>query len=140
MMDDYKHPFIVNRKSWHYILNMSMKDSFMCSDNWEQNHRDFCSYWRKTVFNIIVATMITVAAFAFLGAIAYLAFLAPSVIMTAFFTTVFLFVVVLCLAWSIVKARSFYKNKLTERRTCVSLLMQKYRTRKDKICPMVDYD
>lgn len=124
-------PFKINRNSWHYKLNENfMQNSHMYY--WELDHNNFCSYWRSTVICLIVA------AFCLLVVLTLLILIGAAVYMNPIgsLTIVGTFVGVIAAAVGIVS----YSEHRTKKEPSQSLIAQKYRAHKEKICPMVEYE
>lgn len=55
--------FNINRNSWHYRLNKSFLNEhgycqYSMQRNWEPKVNNFCTYWRVTMFRLLVATIL----------------------------------------------------------------------------------
>lgn len=123
-------PFVINRKSWHYKMNMNMHDR--STFGWELDHSDFCSYWRKTILNILQILFVLTFVCAIFAVIVIGFWQAPveSSIMVGAIIGVFASVI------GVVALFSYLSNKPKSE----SLIAQKYRAHKSKICPMVEFD
>lgn len=131
-------PFVINRNTWHYKLN---KHFFQEHSNsmeywWEPRHNNFCAYWRATIFRIIAAFLLTAAVLMILyitgGAIYYHPI--DTLIIVGSIIGFFAFLVLSILISEELKSRKSKREPKPE-----SLLVQRYRAHKSKICPMVEY-
>jgi hypothetical protein len=130
-------PFTINRNSWHYKLNIK----FLNDDNfsprriagWEDRHSNFCSYWRATMFRLFFAFLFALVALLFvigLGNIIYnnpVQFFSTIGFIILFLGSVVIFVLIL-------EAKNNIGKKYKD-----SLFVQKYKSHKSKICPMVEF-
>jgi hypothetical protein len=131
-------PFVINRNTWHYKLN---KNFFNVHEHrmdwaWEPRHNNFCSYWRATVFRVIAACFIIAfiaGALYFIGAVIYYYPIDTFIILS----TAIGFFAFLILAIFISEKLQSVRSKREPKPE--SLLMQRYRAHKSKICPMVEY-
>lgn len=135
-------PFKINRNSWHYRLNRHFLNhySYSMERNWEPNHNNFCSYWRVTMFRLVLAIMLTVVAGSILSLIAVGAYNNPWKALEVVLTIVIAGLVVFA---ALVVAYCIHEYKERNKKTVddpKSLFVQKYRAYKSKICPMVEYD
>lgn len=130
-------PFKINRDSWHYKLNKNFFNDVSMKCTWEPKHNNFCSYWRATMFRLLFAaalSLIAITMFTILGIglylhpIEFLIGFALVVVMTAIPVVTYLLV-------EFLKDRNKAKGDKPD-----SLFVQKYKTHKSKICPMVEYD
>jgi MFS family permease len=133
-------PFVINRNSWHYKLNREFfnPSQYSMQYSWEPRHSDFCSYWRATVFRVLwIVLLLGVIVFLIAGA-GYVVYTNPWE--SLFFVGTLLITVAVMVGLAVlghVAETWWYKRKKTEKPE--SLLAQKYRAHKAKICPMVDY-
>lgn len=131
-------PFKINRDSWHYHLNKNFfnEDSFWMERSWEPRHNNFCSYWRATVFRLIFATaLLAVIGFAFSMLAYYLYAYTGQTLLTiggAILFVVILIGVPLMLVVGVdrIKQSEAVKN---------SIVLQRIRNHKSKICPSVEF-
>jgi preprotein translocase subunit SecF len=103
---------------------------------WEPRHNNFCAYWRATIFRIIAAFLLTAAVLMILyitgGAIYYHPI--DTLIIVGSIIGFFAFLVLSILISEELKSRKSKREPKPE-----SLLVQRYRAHKSKICPMVEY-
>lgn len=133
-------PFVIDRNSWHYKFNKNFMNEYGLSDYhmqdvWEPRHSNFCSYWRATVFRMILASILLCFSIIGIFVLAIGAYQHP---VTAFSIVLSFisFSAVILFFFGIEKLKARNKSKENESE---SLLMQKYRAHKSKICPMVEY-
>jgi uncharacterized membrane protein len=128
-------PFKINRNSWHYKLNKHFmnEDSWCMERSWEPKRSNFCSYWRATIIRCVAALVMATIIF---GAVAFLIAVTIanpiSTLLTiggiiGFFATVIGFVALT----EYMRSRKPSENP--------SIVVQKYRAYKSKICPSVEY-
>jgi hypothetical protein len=131
-------PFKINRDSWHYKLNKNFfnEDSFWMERTWEPRHNNFCTYWRATVFRVFFVTALLAAIGSVFGMLAYYLYTHTG---QALFTIggAILFVVILIgvplllvVGTDRIKQSEAVKN---------SIVLQRIRNHKSKICPSVEY-
>jgi len=132
-------PFVINRSSWHYKFNTYLLDGRGWRiEKWERDHSNFCSYWRATTLRL---------GFAVLGAAFFLGILfvlgqgvyhhpieTLSIVFGVGFLLAALFGTIALLEWWERRKENQEPSDKPE-----SLLMQKYRAHKEKICPMVEF-
>lgn len=132
-------PFKINRNSWHYKLNKYFFNEYGITDYrmqecWEPRRNDFCSYWRVTIFRLILAAFIAFFLCACLFGIGFAMYLHPYETLEVVGTAIaFLGLVIACVAAIIYFDKS--KKKMEQ-----SLFVQKYKVHKSKVCPMVEYE
>jgi hypothetical protein len=102
---------------------------------WEPRHNNFCAYWRATIFRVIFAGFFALFVFSFLSLVGSGVYQHPIEALMIFggFIGVIAFIVLVFFVLEKLKKRK-YDNDKPE-----SLLVQKYRAHKSKICPMVDF-
>lgn len=123
-------PFVINRNSWHYKLNRNfMQDSHMYY--WEPDHNDFCSYWRATIFRLSVVAFFTSFLIFILAAIGFAVYTDPVGSLIVIGGIVGMFAAAVGIA--------LYSENRKKKEPSQSLIAQKYRAHKEKICPMVEY-
>jgi peptidoglycan/LPS O-acetylase OafA/YrhL len=126
-------PFRINRKSWHYRMNNRFLNEYSWDMRiWEANHGNFCSYWRATVFRLI-ALIICAAVVIAIVMLMLLAFIYEPIVAIK---TISIIVAVFSLLGFI----TYLSNRPTSNEPPTSLLAQRYRAYKDKVCPMIEYD
>lgn len=124
-------PFKINRNSWHYKLNYHfIRDSPM--PYWEQDHSDFCSYWRATIFRLIAAAFLTAFLAFLLFGIGFAFYTNPISAIFAVGTIVAVFAA--CVGIVV------YLDSRKKKEPSQSLIAQKYRAHKEKICPIVEFE
>ena len=130
-------PFVINRNSWHYELNKNFFQEYQYSmeRNWEPYHSDFCSYWRATIFRVIFAGFFALFAVSFLSVVGAGTYQYPIEALMIFGGIIggIAFLVLVFFVLEKLKKRKDDNDKPE------SLLVQKYRAHKSKICPMVDF-
>lgn len=134
-------PFTINRNSWHYKLNKNFfnEDEHWMQSRWEPMHNNFCSYWRATVFRLFFATAMIAFLGSVVGTLGYLVYLEPVSALATVGCIIAVFALMLALAFiSYISEQRKRKNQGKE--PSQSLLAQKYRANKEKICPMVEYN
>ena len=133
-------PFVINRSSWHYKFNKFMvtrNNTFAAMKHlWEPKHSDFCSYWRATILHIIAAIFISALILIFMIAVILAIYLEP--VAVAIGTGVV--IVGIASGIGIVYLTEKLKNRSKNTKKNESLIMQKYRAHKSKICPMVEFE
>jgi preprotein translocase subunit SecF len=103
---------------------------------WEPIHNNFCAYWRATVFRIIVACLLTaIVLFSiyFIGGAIYYHPI-DTLIVVGSIISLFTFIILAVLISEKLKSTKSKRDPKPE-----SLLVQRYRAHKSKICPMVEY-
>lgn len=132
-------PFVINRNSWHYKLNAGfLNDSAWRMDRWERRHSNFCSYWRATIIRVaalIILASLFLGLLFVLGANLYLHPLEGLIFVAALVVSLGLIGgVILFLGWLEKRKENQETSDKPE-----SLFVQKYRTHKQKICPVVEF-
>jgi len=131
-------PFKINRNSWHYWVNKNLfQNSHM--PYWEDNHRDFCSYWRATVFRVIFASFLSLLILVFaviLGAAVYKDPVGFALVIGSVTTIVAGSIGLFDL---LIYLRDRHRRKASTEKP-EGLLAQRYRAYKSRICPMVEYE
>ena len=132
-------PFVINRNSWHYKLNKNFfqEHSYSMEYWWEPKHNNFCAYWRATVFRVIFACLLAagvVMAIYFIGGAIYYHPI-DTLIIVGIILCIFALFILSALISEKLKSRSSNREPKPE-----SLLVQRYRAHKSKICPMVEYE
>ena len=124
-------PFKINRNSWHYKLNCHfLQDSTM--RYWESTHSDFCSYWRATISRLIVMAFFTALALILLGLLGAAVYVDPIGLLVWFCVPAFVIGTAIGIA--------VYNVNRKKKEPSQSLIAQKYRAHKEKICPMVEFE
>lgn len=133
-------PFKINRNTWHYKLNQKLWNDVGWDHNsmkcyWEPKHKDFCSYWRATMFRIIGLTLCISSVGVLVFTFGMLVYQHPIEVLKVVGLIIATIAAIAGLAWA--------SEKLKERRQIDApegLVSQRYRAYKSKICPMVEYD
>ena len=125
-------PFKINRNSWHYKLNKKFMQDTNMQYHWEPAHSDFCSYWRATVLRLICAAVLTAFLTLILGVLAVVIYQEPIVTLSSIGITVGVVAAVVGIF--------VYSEHRKKKEPSQSLIAQKYRAHKEKICPMVEYE
>jgi len=132
-------PFVINRNSWHYKLNKNFmnEDKYIMYKDWEPKHSNFCAYWRATMFRIVGVCLATLFAGFILLLIGNLFYTEPvkSLIGLGSVIGVFVVLISMVVASEMIKERKQLADKKPE-----SLIVQKYRAHKSKICPTIDFE
>ena len=132
-------PFVINRNTWHYKLNKHFFQEYEhnMSYNWEPRHNNFCAYWRATVFRVIFACFLAagvVMALYLTGSAIYYHPIDALILIGSLIGVIALFILTILISEKL-KSRSSNREPKPE-----SLLVQRYRAHKSKICPMVEYE
>lgn len=132
-------PFKINRNSWHYKLNKNFFNEcqYSMERNWEPRHNNFCSYWRATMIRSVFATFLIAfvcSLFYFLGNAVYYY---PFEVMKVAGIVFAIFALGGCIAFFGVY---FDDRKRENAKKPDSLIVQRYKVYKSKVCPMVEYD
>lgn len=132
--------FKINRNSWHYKLNKHFfnADIHWMERSWEPSHNNFCAYWRATVFRICIASMLAAVSITALVGTAYLTYMHPIEALKIVGVTLGVLAFIVGVAMLSVKVEAMREAKRLT--TSNSLLLQRYRVYKSKICPMIEYD
>lgn len=136
--------FKVNRDSWHYKLNQKFLNErgdseWYMRDNWEQRHNNFCSYWRVTMFRLVLALLIAAFGLLVLVTVGIGVYQDPWAALRIVSTAIGIFIVfigLLAIAAYIDNRKYKYKSKEAPD----SLFIAKYKSYKSKVCPMVEYE
>lgn len=133
-------PFVINKDSWHFRLNMNFVNEHP-EWRWLQDHPDFCSYWRATIFRVIFAMLLAFVGFSFLFTLVYGAYTEPlkALIIAGILIAIIAGIALFSLIYHYMQMRKYKAGDKNEEDKPESLLMQKYRAHKAKICPMVEY-
>lgn len=130
-------PFKIKRDSWHYKLNHRFLNSYEYNmGRWEEDHADFCSYWRATFFRMIGATLGVLIVGVPVTAFLYLLFTAPMATLgaVAFVTAIFAFATAVFVG---VSALQKWKRGRAHREP--GLIGTKYMSWKGRYCPQAEY-
>lgn len=129
--------FKINRNSWHYRMNRSVWNAHgSLMDRWEQDHSNFCAYWRATVFRIIGIMIIS----AFIGsAIVVLSFAAASNPLAAAITFLAMIGVIGGII-GIAVLHEYLEERKEKNPEPKTLIGKQYAAYKSKICPKVEFD
>lgn len=128
-------PFKINRDSWHYKLNKHFFNDYgrFMEHSWEPRHSDFCSYWRATIIRMLVVAILASVTIAFVLMIGVVSYTYPWETLKVIGLFVGVIVGSIGFAYLLVFVG---KSKETLDK---SLFVQKYRSHKSKVCPMVEY-
>lgn len=132
-------PFVINRNSWHYKLNKHFMNSYshVMKSQWEPKHGDFCSYWSTTIIRVIMAVLFSIAAAILVYMIGTAFYLYP----VQSFKVVALLILCFAIIFTAIAIEAYLiTRKKRANKKHESLLMQKYRAYKAKICPFVEYE
>jgi ABC-type lipoprotein release transport system permease subunit len=126
-------PFKINRNSWHYRMNQRFLNEYSYDmRNWEYRRNNFCSYWRATAIRLVALVVCAVIVMSFAIATVMAFIIAPA--------KVGLTVLVIVAVFSVLGFITYLSNRPTSNEPPTSLLAQRYRAYKDKVCPMIEYD
>lgn len=125
-------PFKINRNSWHYKLNKHFLQDANMHYYWEPNHNDFCSYWRATIFRLSVVAFFTSFLIFILAAIGFAVYTDPVGSLIVIGIIVGMFAAAVGIVW--------YSGNRKKKEPSQSLIAQKYRAYKEKICPTVEFE
>lgn len=132
-------PFKINRNSWHYKMNTIFFNEYQYSmeRNWEPRHNNFCSYWRATFFRIVFITMFASFIFALLSMMVLGTIANP---MAALSVLGVILAIIALIVGGVLAHTGYtaYAKKYEDKPD--SLFVQRYKTYKSKVCPMVEYD
>ena len=133
-------PFKINRNTWHYKLNQKLWNENGFDDigmeyYWEPKHKDFCSYWRATMFRIIGLTLCIPAVGFLLSELGMLVYQYPIEVLKAVGLIIVTIAAIVGLDWASEKLKEHRQSDAPE-----GLVSQRYRAYKSKICPMVEYE
>lgn len=133
-------PFRINRNSWHYKLNTHFFNSndWCMERGWEPYHNNFCAYWRATVVRLTFATALLAIFLLFVTLIVSAAISDP----VGFSITLGFIVALVALAIGLAFFSEYLKSrklKAVASEKPESLVMQRYRAYKSKICPSVEF-
>lgn len=115
--------FTINRSSWHYKLNVKLFSAY--APLWEADHPSFCSYWTSTVLKLILVIAMGSTLTLLIGSCAVAAYINPSLALKVVVT------VIGCVGFIATVVLLYNQD---------SLVLQKYRAYKSKICPGVNYE
>ena len=131
-------PFAINRDSWHYKLNKNFmnEEGYWMERYWEPKHSNFCSYWRATMFRVIGVCFVTLFAGFFIFLIGSAFYLEPLASLSGLGSGIGVIAILVSMVFAseMIKERKQLADKKPE-----SLIVQKYRAHKSKICPTVDF-
>ncbi len=131
-------PFLINRDSWHYKLNKNFHNDYNhYMKSWEDNHSNFCSYWRATMFRVIGVFIMSFIAVIILATIGTVIYYEP--IQALVFIGFIIGVVATAAFTAIISEKIKNRKKPVDKLKPESLIVQKYRAHKSKICPTVDF-
>lgn len=132
-------PFKINRNTWHYKLNKNFFNEcqYSMERNWEPRHNNFCSYWRATMFRAMFVAMLSVFICAVLFVLGDAVYRYPLDALKVVGVVVAIFA--LGFGGAFVGIH-LYDRKDKRANKPDSLFVQRYKTYKSKVCPMVEYD
>ena len=130
-------PFKINRNTWHYKLNQKLWNDVVWNQQsmecyWEPEHRDFCSYWRATMFRIIGLTFCIFGVGFLLSGLGMLVYQNPIEVLGLIIGAI---AAAVGLIWT-----SEILKKRRQSDAPEGLVSQRVRAYKSKICPMVEYE
>lgn len=138
-------PFKINRNSWHYKLNKNFCNSegYWMERSWEPKHNNFCAYWRATMFRTIFAGCFAFGVLGLLVMFGQAVWMYPAETATVIGTIVGIIAAIVGAVTAEFSIRKFFEKRAKAREETgapQSLVVQKYKTYKSKVCPMVEYD
>jgi hypothetical protein len=134
-------PFKINRNSWHYKLNNHFFNEYGdwgMEQYWERRHANFCAYWRATVLRLFFASLLALFVLSVIALMVNAAITDPvgcSIAVGIVISLVVLGIAVVVLS-DYLKSR---KSKAKPSDKPESLVAQRYRAYKSKICPSVEF-
>jgi len=134
-------PFKINRNSWHYRLNTHFFNEYGgwgMEQYWEPRHANFCAYWRATVLRLFFASLLALFLLAVVAIMVNAAITDPvgcSIAVGIVISILVIGIAVVVLSEYLQSRKR--KAKLIDKTE--SLVAQRYRTYKSKICPSVEY-
>lgn len=149
-------PFIVNKNSWHYRLNLnSIKQDKLFYHNeytvkYVERRNDLCSYWKMTLYNIIGKILY----FSFLSlvllSILYFTYgictsflvdpMMVSIIIISLALVIFIIIFILNTIESYSIARQQEISNITNNITTDHLMKARYQAWKNKTCIKVEFE
>jgi hypothetical protein len=137
-------PFVINRRSWHYKFNQSFfnEHGFSMERNWEPHHSNFCAYWRATMFRLLWALALLVVAISILAVLGHAAYTDPvsTLIAVASIVGAITLLVLAATIGAWLEGRKYKETNSDGPTKPESLLAQRYRAYKHRICPTVSFD
>ncbi len=132
--------FRINRNSWHYKMNRRFSPHHNNPDymkyNWEPRHSNFCAYWRATVAKLVWMGFMAFGIAGLFYGIATAIYVHPVVALKVTGSIIGVIAVIIALLF-LFSGISKMNEKVTKSN---SLLLQKYRAQKSKICPTVEFE
>lgn len=131
-------PFVINRDSWHYKLNKNFSNDYEhLMKTWEDKHANFCSYWRATMFRVIGVLFLALMV---VGIVSFIGIASYNEPVTALIVVGSIIGIIAAIALIVfISEKIKYKKKPVDKLKPESLIVQKYRAHKSKICPTVDF-
>jgi len=133
-------PYVINKNSWHYKMISK-------GQHWDGylSHRapkDFCSYWRKVISKVLGIMFVVAMATTFVVFFGYNIYLDPIPVIGGIFSAIVLLAGTLFTAIGIDKLKEKkrkrdYKVEFEGKQE--GLIAMKYRSWKEKTCPMVEF-
>ena len=137
-------PFKINRDSWHYKLNKNFLNengysAYYMRDQWESEHNNFCAYWRATMFRLLIAGFMSFGLFGLILMLGSAVLANPMGALIAVASVVGFFGTIIGAIAIVVLLK---KRRANRKAAAIpdSLFVQKYKTYKSKICPMVEFE
>lgn len=129
--------FKINRNSWHYKLNKHFFNTYAhtMEFHWEPKHKDFCSYWRATIYRMLTIVALIIGAIA--GVIIFGAAVYFHTVQT--FSVIASVLVVAAIVAAGVILSEKLENRTKPKTKPESLLAQRYRAHKERICPIIEF-
>lgn len=136
--------FSINRDSWHYRLNQNFLNPMYRMHYWEQDHNNFCAYWRATLIRCVAAAVLVSGIVAAIGLIGFLIYTNAAEFAGAMLGIIMLLTVALLLVIALPALRhrtvSAAKYVVSTKAVQSSIVVQAIRNRHAKICVPVTYD
>jgi hypothetical protein len=104
---------------------------------WEPRHNNFCSYWRATVFRLLFATLLVAMVTTALGGLGYYIYANTSEAVITLGAIIAAAAVLIGTPILLMVTADKIKQSETIQR---SIIMQRIRNHKSKICPSVEYE
>jgi len=131
-------PFKINRNSWHYSLNKHFFNeySYCMERTWEHYHSNFCSYWCATVFRLIFGTALSAVILTAFSMLGYVLYAHTGQALLVIGGSIVLCIVLIGIPILLVVGIDRIQNSETVKN---SIILQRIRNHKSKICPSVEY-
>lgn len=129
--------FKINRNSWHYWINKNVfNEDERWMQQWEDNHSNFCSYWRATVFRLAWVAIVAAFVLTLLGILAVVSYLHPIQVLSV----VLVSCAIIASLVGVVITHEYFKERKPANQEPKTLIGKQYATYKSKICPTVEFN